>query len=79
MEFWQVINRVRQVFTGGDDIMENGKVNCKKCMYHYITWDNSFPYGCKLYGVKSKQLPSVIVSQSIGKACDSFLEKKAKG
>jgi Zn-dependent M28 family amino/carboxypeptidase len=55
--------------------METKNVNCKKCVYHFITWDNRFPYGCKLFGIKSKQIPSIIVFQSIGKNCENFKEK----
>lgn len=52
------------------------KINCRKCKYYYITWDTRFPFGCKLFGVKSKQTPSIIVYQSIGKYCDRFMEKQ---
>ena len=55
--------------------MESNK-NCRKCVHHYITWDNKFPYGCRLFGIKSKQTPSVVVYQSIGKMCEGFEEKK---
>ena len=58
--------------------MTIGNVNCRKCIYFYITWDNRFPYGCKLYEVKSRQLPSMVVYQSIGKMCESFKEKVNK-
>ena len=50
-------------------------VNCQKCINYYITWDNNFPYGCKLFGIKSKQQPSVIVYQSLGKQCENFVKK----
>ena len=52
------------------------KVNCQKCKYYYITWDNRFPYGCKLFGLKSKEAPSIIVFQSLGKQCDHFVEQE---
>ncbi|WPC43507.1 uracil-DNA glycosylase [Clostridium sp. JS66] len=47
-------------------------VQCRKCKYYYITWDKNFPYGCKLFKVKSKQMPSIIVYQSIGKQCGNY-------
>ncbi len=34
------------------------------------------PNGCKLYGLKSKQIPSLIVKQSSGYGCLGFEEKK---
>lgn len=52
--------------------MNSKKVDCKKCKYYYITWDVAFPYGCKVYEVKSKQMPSIIVYQSLGKECESY-------
>lgn len=56
--------------------MSGEKTNCRNCKYYHITWDVKFPYGCKLFKVKSKQMPSVIVYQSLGKPCENFTEKK---
>lgn len=53
-------------------------VNCRNCEYYYITWENKFPFGCKLFGIKSKQIPSVVVYQSSGKKCEGFEEKKKR-
>jgi len=50
-------------------------VNCQKCKYYYITWDKAFPYGCRLFGVKSKQQPSIIVYKSLGYECPNFEQK----
>ena len=55
--------------------MGGKEVQCNNCKYYYITWEIQFPYGCKLYGIKSKQVPSVIVSKSIGMPCNEFIEK----
>ena len=51
------------------------RIYCQKCKYYYVTWDNQFPNGCKLYGIKSKQLPSLIVYQSVGSPCDKFTQR----
>ncbi len=56
--------------------MNNKNVICRNCSYYYITWDNNFPYGCKLFGIKSKKLPSVVVYQTSGKDCEGFEQKK---
>ncbi len=48
------------------------KVNCPNCKYYYITWDRNMPYGCKAFGFKSRQIPSLVVFQSSGKACQAF-------
>lgn len=55
--------------------MDTKKIQCYKCKYYYITWDIRFPYGCKLYGVKSKQIPSIVIFKSIGTSCCEFIEK----
>lgn len=36
------------------------------------------PNGCRLYAIKSKQMPSVIVKQSSGVECLGFEVKPAK-
>ena len=51
------------------------KTNCCKCIYYYITWDPAYPKGCKLYGFKSANLPSILVKQSSGIACAKFTPK----
>lgn len=51
------------------------RIYCKKCKYYYVTWDTAKPNGCKAYGFKSKQLPSVVVKNSSGIDC-SFFELK---
>ncbi len=51
------------------------RINCQKCKYYYITWDSKMPYGCKAFGFKSRQTPSVVVYQSSGKSCQGFEEK----
>jgi hypothetical protein len=59
-------------------IMLAENVNCHKCKYYYITWEAKMPYGCKAFGFKSKQIPSTVVYQSSGKACQGFDEKNSK-
>lgn len=54
------------------------RLDCRRCIYFYVTWDTSFPYGCKLFEVKSRQLPSVVVYQSLGTECDKYEEKQHK-
>lgn len=48
------------------------KINCKACKYYYITWDRNFPNGCKAYGFKCKEMPSVFVFKSSGDCCKGF-------
>ncbi|WP_443661950.1 uracil-DNA glycosylase [Clostridium sp.] len=51
------------------------KTNCCKCIYYYITWDPTYPKGCKLYGFKSANSPSILVKKSSGIACAKFTPK----
>jgi hypothetical protein len=51
-------------------------VNCFKCKHFYITWDKRFPNGCKVFGFKSKQLPSQVVREAIGGSCTTFQKKE---
>ena len=56
--------------------MVNEKINCYKCTYYYITWNPAFPKGCKLYGFKSLNMPSILVKQSSGLSCGKFTPKE---
>lgn len=56
------------------------KVNCLKCQHYFITFDPVAPKGCRAYGIKSSQLPSVIIKQANnGNNCMGFKEKEKKG
>ncbi|QEN09273.1 uracil-DNA glycosylase [Oceanispirochaeta crateris] len=48
--------------------------NCLRCEYFYVTWDPSFPRGCRVFGIKSRQIPSIEVKKATGKQCPSFKE-----
>ena len=54
------------------------RISCHKCKFFYVTWDNSFPYGCKAMGFKGKITPSMMVFQASGKACMAYEEKAEK-
>ncbi|HBF37543.1 MAG TPA: uracil-DNA glycosylase [Firmicutes bacterium] len=56
--------------------MEQKKINCFQCKNFYITWDKNFPNGCKAFGFKSRQLPSLLVRETDGKACLAFSPKQ---
>ena len=51
---------------------------CTTCKFYYITWDSSYPYGCKGFGMKSKYCPSLLVFKSSGKHCMVYEEKSKK-
>jgi len=52
--------------------------DCRGCRHYYITWDRSFPYGCRAMGFKSLQMPCIAVRMSSGKECLSFEPRKEK-
>ena len=63
----------------GDVVMDDGKnigkVDCFQCVYFAVTWNPNFPRSCKLFGFKSKQLPSIAVYKSSGAPCEGFKQK----
>ena len=57
--------------------MKEESCACFNCRHFYITWDKSFPYGCKAMGFKSKEISSDVVQQSSGTKCLYFEKKEA--
>jgi hypothetical protein len=51
------------------------RISCYKCKFFYVTWDNSFPYGCKAMGFKGRLIPSLMVFQASGESCLAFEAK----
>ena len=51
------------------------RINCRRCEYYFVTWKPKQPHGCKAYGFKSPQIPSLTVFQSSGSECTMFKEK----
>lgn len=48
------------------------RIDCMKCRHFYVTWDRRFPKGCKAFGFKTQNLPSLTVFTSSGKPCMNF-------
>ena len=67
---------------------EKGKVNrdsrdnvtppCVRCAFFYVTWDRTFPYGCRRFGFKTRSVPSQEVLRSSGAPC-AFFRPAGKG
>ena len=55
--------------------MENKR--CNQCKHYFITWNQGTPYGCKLYGIMSKQEPRIAVKNAGSGDCQGFTPKKA--
>ncbi|MDH5358945.1 MAG: uracil-DNA glycosylase [Gammaproteobacteria bacterium] len=45
---------------------------CLQCRHHYITWVQSFPYGCRAMGFRSKHAPYLDVLDASGVECLRF-------
>lgn len=52
------------------------RINCRKCQFYFVTWEKEKPHGCKAFGFKSAQIPSIVVFQSSGVDCHLFKQKK---
>ncbi|TVQ17641.1 MAG: hypothetical protein EA382_18570 [Spirochaetaceae bacterium] len=52
--------------------MGNRAPNCLKCEHFHVTWDPKFPRGCRVFGVKSPRMPSLVVFESTGRHCPAF-------
>jgi hypothetical protein len=65
--------------------MNDKSKNCFQCKHFFITWDKNFPRGCKVYDVKSRDLPCMIVAASTKEGCVAYelkankVEKKDNG
>ena len=46
--------------------------DCLRCIHFEVSWDPSFPRGCKLFGIKCRNQPSMEVFLSTGKHCFAF-------
>jgi hypothetical protein len=51
------------------------QVNCLGCRHFYITYEPNHPYGCRVLGFKSKEMPSRVVYASSGMDCQAFVKK----
>lgn len=55
------------------------RIDCFKCAHFFITYDKSFPRGCKALRFKGKEMPSSVVFASSGEDCRMFIPKKPIG
>ena len=55
------------------------RINCRRCEHYFVTWEAKKPHGCRAYGFKGQQIPSIVVFQSTGTDCNLFkLKSPAK-
>jgi hypothetical protein len=48
---------------------------CRNCRHYFITYDPQLPYGCRRYGIKSKDAPSKAVESAGAGECQGFESK----
>lgn len=53
------------------------RINCRVCKHYFVTWEKTKPHGCRAYGFKSQQIPSMVVFQSSGVECALFQRKNS--
>tara|TARA_B100000686_G_C16723731_1_gene936542 strand:+ start:1097 stop:1297 length:201 start_codon:yes stop_codon:yes gene_type:complete len=49
--------------------------NCVNCNHFYITYTPNFPYGCKAFGIRSKNIPYLEVRRISGTDCALFSKR----
>ncbi|MBK6940022.1 MAG: hypothetical protein IPH13_07420 [Planctomycetes bacterium] len=49
--------------------------DCARCEHFIVTWNPAAPRGCKAYGFKGKDYPSVVVLRETGMPCQLFQDK----
>lgn len=52
------------------------KAPCLECRHYYITWDPSFPYGCRAFRFKSATMPYLEVISASQIECLKFEPRK---
>lgn len=52
--------------------------DCGACTHYYITYDSSFPYGCRALGFKGKRKPCLDVLEASGESCLAFFPKNER-
>ena len=51
------------------------RIDCKTCVHFFVTWEKNCPYGCKAYGFKGPQIPSILVKTTSGENCNFFKQR----
>jgi hypothetical protein len=48
------------------------RVTCIGCRHLVTTWDQHFPYGCRLFDFQSKVQPAIEVRRETGEECSGY-------
>ena len=52
--------------------METRDPDCLRCQNYFVTYEATWPHGCRVFEFKSKTLPAHVVRRSSGEACAAF-------
>ena len=53
------------------------QVRCHGCAHYFVTYDRNRPYGCAVFGFKTKSLPSQVVIEATGMQCAYRVDRLA--
>ena len=53
-------------------------INCFSCEHFFITYEQKYPYGCRIISFKSARMPSVDVYINSNMECGLFVQKERK-
>jgi len=51
------------------------RIDCRRCVSFFVTWQKNLPFGCRAHGFKSAMIPSQVVFMSSGTDCLAFVAK----
>jgi hypothetical protein len=54
------------------------RIDCHKCRYYFVTWNQRFPHGCRAMGFKSRRYPIDEVRSALNGADCLLYRPKAK-
>ncbi|HNW91456.1 MAG TPA: hypothetical protein PKM88_00925 [bacterium] len=52
--------------------------DCFSCAHFTITYDKRFPYACRVFGFKGKELPARTVFATTGSACTALVPRPVR-
>jgi hypothetical protein len=54
-------------------------IDCRRCRFYFVTWDENFPHGCRRMGFKSRLSPNDEVRKAMrGAACRFYAKKEPR-
>ncbi|MBW2410826.1 MAG: uracil-DNA glycosylase [Deltaproteobacteria bacterium] len=54
------------------------RIDCHKCRFYFVTWNEQFPHGCRAMGFKSRRYPIDEVRSAMKGAECLLFESKGK-